>query len=182
MYDSKNFVLIALLIVVGIAASSVLIPQSWGQPPALPAEQENATHEKQDRPTAKDARPAPLPKVDDALKVEIFAIAYEPIEGVTGPTPVKPPARNKKYAFGGYPFFDDVKVYAHQKPLFVVTKEHVQYCKLKSRVHNPVDRTRRIVLEVGFTKEAQAELSRRILALKPGKTTRWSVRLNGDKW
>ena len=182
MFDSKNFVLIALLIVVGIAPSSAPIPRSWGQPPAPHAAQEHATHEKQDRATAKDARPAPLPISDETPKVEIFAIAYEPIEGVTGPAPVKPPARNKKYAFGGYPFYDDVNVYAHQKPLFVVTKEHVQYCKLKSRVHNLIDRTRRIVLEIGLTTEAQAELSRRIRALKLGEKPRWSVRVDGDKW
>ncbi|PAY16800.1 hypothetical protein CKO51_24990 [Rhodopirellula sp. SM50] len=182
MFDSKEFVLITILIVVGIAANFVLIRPSWGQPTAPPAEQEDASDENQDRPTAKDARPAPLPKPDESAKVEIFAIEYRPIEGVTGPKPLEPPARNKKFAFGGHPFFDDVNVYPHQKPLFVVSKEHVQSCKLKSRVHNPIDRTRRIVLEVGFTKEAQAELSRRIRALKPGKKTRWSVRLDGDKW
>lgn len=182
MFDSKNFVPVAVLIIVGIAASSVLIPQSWGQPTALPAEQENATHENQGGPVAKDDRSAPLAKPEETAKVEIFAIEYKPIEGVTAPKPLEPTARNKKFAFGGYPFFDDVNLYVHQKPLFVVTQEHVQYCQLKSRVHNPVDRTRRIVLEVGFTKEAQAELSRRIRALKPGKMTRWSVRLEGDKW
>lgn len=179
MFDSRKFALIAILIAVGIAASSVVIPQTWGQPPA---EQKNANHEKQDRQTAKDAQSAPLPKPDETPKVEIFAIEYEPIEGVTGLKPLKPTAGNKKFAFGGHPFFDDVNVYPHQKPLFVVTKEDVQYCKLKSRLHNLVDRTRRCVLEVGFTKEAQAELSGRIRALKPGKKTRWSVRLDGDKW
>lgn len=186
MFDSKRFVPVAILVVVSTAAvasfSSVLIPQVWGQRPAPPAEQENANKEKQDRPTAKDAAPAPLAIPEETTKVEIFAIEYEPIEGVTGLKPLEPPARNQKFAFGGYPFYDDVNLYPHQKPLFVVTKEDVQYCKLKSRVHNPIDRTRRIVLEVGFTKEAQAELSSRIRALKPGKNTRWSVRLDGDKW
>ena len=178
--------IVALLLLVGTvvgSSSSVFIPQAWGQPPAPAAAQKtNANKEKQGGPIAEDAQSAPLPKPDETAKVEIFAIEYKPIEGVTGPKPLEPPARNKKFAFGGHPFFDDVNVYPHQKPLFVVTKEDVQYCKLKSRVHNPIDRTRRIVLEVGFTREAQAELSRRILAMKPGKKTRWSVRLDGDKW
>ncbi len=181
MFVSKKFVLVAILVVVGIAGatSSVLIPQLWGQPSAPATDQKNANKEKQGGPMAKNARPAPLPKPEETPKVEIFAIEYEPIEGVTALKPLVSP-RDKKYAFGGHPFYD--KVYPHQKPLFVVTKDHVQYCKLKSRVHDPVVGTRRVVLEVGFTKEAQAELSRRIRALKPGKKTRWSVRCDGDKW
>lgn len=183
MFHSKKLVLIAILgIVVAGSSNSVLIAQAWGQRPNPPTDQKNAGDEKQGGPAAKDDRSAPLAKPEETTKIEIFAIEYEPIEGVTGPKPLEPPAHNKKFAFGGYPFFDDVNVYAHQKPLFVVTKEHVQYCKLKSRLHNLMDRTRRCVLEVGFTKEAQAELSGRIRALKPGKKTRWSVRVDGDKW
>ena len=177
MVHSKKLVFIAIIgIVVAGSSNSALILQAWSQRPAPPTDQKNADYGKQGGPARKDARLAPLPKPDETPKVEIFAIEYEPIEGVTGPKPLEPPASNQKFAFGGYPFYDDVNLYPHQKPLFVVNKEDVQYCKLKSRVHNIVDRTRRIVLEVGFTREAQAELSQHCFHRASEALQEWTAR------
>ena len=74
MFDSKKFVVFAILIVVGTAvagsSSCVLIPQVWGQRPAPPTDPKNADNGKQGGPVAKDDRSAPLPKPEETTKVE----------------------------------------------------------------------------------------------------------------